>query len=415
MNTVRRFATSDYFGRAARLLNLDSKLEKSLLLPSRKIKMTCTFPKDDGTLESYFGYRVQHDNSRGPTIGGIRYHPQVDGKELSALAQLMTLKTAVVDVHFGGSSGGIQCEPNNLTRSELERLTRVFTRKVQHFIGEKIDILAPDIGTDEQTMDWIMDEYSKFHGHSPAVVTGKSIVLGGSTGREAATGRGVFFATQALLADHGKSIEGSTFVIQGFGNVGSWVAMMIYKFGGKVMAVSDNTVAVKNPNGIDIAELHRHIKQKGEKLSCFDGGDIIDADELLLLECDVLVLSDALGCVLTSENAGDVKAKYIVEAVDHPTDPRAEEILCEKGVVILPDIYANSGGVIDSYFECLQNNYGVIWPEELANKKLKQCMEEAFRSIKSKSMEHECDLRMGAYTLGVGRVAEANIKRGFQI
>ncbi|KAJ0764584.1 putative glutamate dehydrogenase (NAD(P)(+)) [Helianthus annuus] len=404
-------STNRNFRHAARLLSLDSKFEKSLLMPYREIKFECTIPKDDGSLVSYVGFRVQHDNSRGPMKGGIRYHPKVEHDEVNALAQLMTWKTAVVNVPYGGAKGGIGCSPKDFSVSELERLTRVFTQKIHDVIGVNIDVPAPDMGTNAQTMAWISDEYSKFHGYSPAIVTGKPIELGGSLGREAATGRGVVFATEALLADHGKSIKGLTFVIQGFGNVGSWVARLIHERGGKIIAVSDVTGAVKNPNGLDIPALLEH-KEKSGSLSNFDNGDMMNADELLIHECDVLVPC-ALSGVLTRENAGDVKAKFIIEAANNPTDPEADEILSKKGVVILPDIYANAGGVTVSYFELVQNNQHIMWDEEKVNAELKKYMAGAFNSIKSMCRTYECNLRMGAFTLGVSRVAQCTLLRGW--
>uniref|UniRef100_A0ACD5UTV5 Uncharacterized protein n=2 Tax=Avena sativa TaxID=4498 RepID=A0ACD5UTV5_AVESA len=290
-------ATSRNFRQAARLLGLDSKLEKSLLIPFREIKVECTIPKDDGTLASFVGFRVQHDNARGPMKGGIRYHPEVDPDEVNALAQLMTWKTAVAAVPYGGAKGGIGCSPGELSRSELERLTRVFTQKIHDLIGTHTDIPAPDMGTNAQTMAWIFDEYSKFHGHSPAVVTGKPIDLGGSLGRDAATGRGVLYATEALLAEYGKSISGSTFVIQGFGNVGSWAAQLIHEKGGKVIALGDVTGSIRNKAGIDIPALMKH-RNEGGHMKNFHGGEVIDSSELLVHECDVLIPC-ALGGVLS--------------------------------------------------------------------------------------------------------------------
>ncbi|XP_028216850.1 glutamate dehydrogenase 1-like isoform X2 [Glycine soja] len=345
-------ATNRNFKLASRLLGLDSKLEKSLLIPFREIKVECTIPKDDGTLQSYVGFRVQHDNARGPMKGGIRYHPEVDPDEVNALAQLMTWKTAVANIPYGGAKGGIGCDPAELSISELERLTRVFTQKIHDLIGTHTDVPAPDMGTGPQTMAWILDEYSKFHGYSPAVVTGKPIDLGGSLGRDAATGRGVLFATEALLNEYGKSVSGQRFVIQGFGNVGSWAAQLISEKGGKVVAVSDITGAIKNSNGLDIPNLLEHSKvHRGVK--GFHGGDPIDPNSILVEDCDVLVPA-ALGGVINRENANEIKAKFIVEAANHPTDPEADEILKKKGVVILPDIFANSGGVTVSYFEWVQ-------------------------------------------------------------
>ncbi|XP_073123719.1 glutamate dehydrogenase A-like isoform X2 [Henckelia pumila] len=344
--------------------------------------------------------------------GGIRYHPEVDPDEVNALAQLMTWKTAVADIPYGGAKGGIGCTPKDLSKSELERLTRVFTQKIHDLIGVNTDVPAPDMGTNAQTMAWILDEYSKFHGYSPAVVTGKPVDLGGSLGREAATGRGVVYAMEALLAEHGKSIRDLTFAVQGFGNVGSWAARLIHEKGGKVVAVSDITGAVKNRDGIDILALLGHKEATGQ-LTDFNGADAMDADELLTHECDVLIPC-ALGGVLNRENAGDVQAKFIIEAANHPTDPEADEILSKKGVIILPDIYANAGGVTVSYFEWVQNIQGFMWEEEKVNDELRRYMTKAFHNIKGLCMSHDCNLRMGAFTLGVNRVARATLLRGWE-
>ncbi|KAK7849984.1 glutamate dehydrogenase 2 [Quercus suber] len=442
-------ATNRNFRHAARILGLDPKLEKSLLIPFREIKVECTIPKDDGTLASYVGFRVQHDNARGPMKGGIRYHPEfmhdqanmdyethicgllkhirialvvsskedqrsnlgdiesvtrsheVDPDEVNALAQLMTWKTAVADIPYGGAKGGIGCNPRDLSISELERLTRVFTQKIHDLIGIHRD-----------TMAWILDEYSKFHGHSPAVVTGKPIDLGGSLGREAATGLGVVFATEALLTENEKSISDMKFALQGFGNVGSWAAKFIHERGGKVVAVSDITGALKNPNGIDIPALLKYKDDNGT-LKDFKGGDSMDPNDLLVCECDVLIPC-ALGGVLNKDNAADVKAKFIIEAANHPTDPEADEILSRKGVLILPDIYANSGGVTVSYFEWVQNIQGFMWDEEKVNFELSRYMRRAFHEIKAMCKIHDCNLRMGAFTLGVNRVARATLLRGWE-
>jgi glutamate dehydrogenase (NAD(P)+) len=261
-------------------------------------------------------------------------------------------------------------------------------------------------------MAWILDEYSKFHGYSPAVVTGKPVDLGGSLGRDAATGRGVLFATEALLAEHGKGIAGQRFVIQGFGNVGSWAAQLITEAGGKVIAISDVTGAVKNLNGLDIAQLVKHSAQN-IGIKGFNGGDAIDPNSLLTEECDVLIPA-ALGGVINKDNANDIKAKYIIEAANHPTDPEADEILSKKGVLILPDILANSGGVTVSYFEWVQNIQGFMWDEEKVNAELRTYMTRAFGDVKQMCRSHNCDLRMGAFTLGVNRVARATVLRGWE-
>ncbi|CAO2831902.1 unnamed protein product [Amaranthus hypochondriacus] len=405
-------ATNRNFKLASRLLGLDSKLEKSLLIPFREIKVECTIPKDDGTLASFIGFRVQHDNSRGPMKGGIRYHPEVDPDEVNALAQLMTWKTAVANIPYGGAKGGIGCNPSDLSPSELERLTRVFTQRIHDLIGIHTDVPAPDMGTNAQTMAWILDEYSKFHGHSPAVVTGKPIDLGGSLGRDAATGRGVLFAAQALLNEYGKTISGQRFVVQGFGNVGSWAARLISELGGKVVAVSDISGAIKNKDGLDIDSLLNYVKEtRGVK--GFHGADAIDPHSIFVEDCDVLIPA-ALGGVINRENANEIKAKYIVEAANHPTDPEADEILKKKGVVILPDIYANSGGVTVSYFEWVQNIQGFMWDEERVNNELKTYMTRGLKDVKEMCKTHNCDLRMGAFTLGLNRVARATVLRGWE-
>ncbi|KAJ8448090.1 hypothetical protein Cgig2_031814 [Carnegiea gigantea] len=405
-------ATNRNFKLASRILGLDAKLEKSLLIPFREIKVECTIPKDDGTLVSYVGFRVQHDNSRGPMKGGVRYHPEVDPDEVNALAQLMTWKTAVANIPYGGAKGGIGCDPSDLSPSELERLTRVFTQRIHDLIGIHTDVPAPDMGTNAQTMAWILDEYSKFHGHSPAVVTGKPIDLGGSLGRDAATGRGVLFATEALLKEYGKSISGQRFVIQGFGNVGSWASQLISDMGGKIVAVSDITGAIRNKDGIDIPSLLRHA-QETRGVKGFSGADAIDPSSIFAEDCDVLIPA-ALGGAINRDNAVDIKAKFIVEAANHPTDPEADEILKKKGVVILPDIYANSGGVTVSYFEWVQNIQGFMWDENRVNSELKTYMTRGLKDVKEMCQTHNCDLRMGAFTLGLNRVARATLLRGWE-
>ncbi|XP_042048434.1 glutamate dehydrogenase B [Salvia splendens] len=405
-------ATNRNFKLAARLLGLDSKLEQSLLIPFREIKVECTIPKDDGSLASFVGFRVQHDNARGPMKGGIRYHPEVEPDEVNALAQLMTWKTAVANIPYGGAKGGIGCNPSDLSISELERLTRVFTQKIHDLIGVHTDVPAPDMGTGPQTMAWILDEYSKFHGYSPAVVTGKPIDLGGSLGRDAATGRGVLFATEALLNDHGQSIAGQKVVVQGFGNVGSWAAQLISQRGGIVVGVSDITGAIKNSKGLDVASLVKHVAgNRGVK--GFSGGDEIHPDSILTEDCDILIPA-ALGGVINKENAREIKAKFIIEAANHPTDPEADEILAKKGVIVLPDIYSNSGGVTVSYFEWVQNIQGFMWDEEKVKAELKTYMNRGFKDVKEMCKTHNCDLRMGAFSLGVNRVARATLLRGWE-
>jgi glutamate dehydrogenase (NAD(P)+) len=403
-------ATAKYFHRAADLLKLNDRQRTFLITPYREIKVECSIVRDDGTLATFVGYRVQHDNSRGPMKGGIRYHHQVDIDEVNALAQLMTWKTAVVDLPYGGAKGGISVDPKTLSPAELQRLTRVFTQKLADVIGPYSDIPAPDMGTNAQTMAWIVDEYSKFKGYAPGVVTGKPVELGGSLGRDAATGRGLLFAAECLFADLGKKVSDFTYAVQGFGNVGSWAARLIHAAGGKVTAISDVTGAVRNPAGLDVPKLFEHVKEaKGVK--GFPGAEALPADELLYEPVDVLVPA-ALGDVLTGRNADRVKAKIILEGANHPTDIEADAILQKKGVTMLPDIFANAGGVTVSYFEWVQNVQMYRWTEEKVNAELQRGMAKAYADLKATRAKHTCDWRTAAFALAVERVGQAALLRG---
>jgi len=403
-------ATAKYFHRAADLLKLNDRQRTFLITPYREIKVECNIVRDNGELATFVGYRVQHDNSRGPMKGGIRYHPQVDTDEVNALAQLMTWKTAVVDLPYGGAKGGITVDPKALTTAELQRLTRVFTQKLADVIGPYSDIPAPDMGTNAQTMAWIVDEYSKFKGYAPGVVTGKPVELGGSLGRDAATGRGLLFAAEALFADLGKKVSDFTYAVQGFGNVGSWAARLLHAAGGKVVTVSDVTGAVRNPAGLDVTKLFEYVQQtKGVK--GFPGGEAYPADDILTDAVDVIVTA-ALGDVLTAKNADKVKAKYLIEGANHPTDIEADAILQKKGVTMLPDIFANAGGVTVSYFEWVQNVQMYRWTEEHVNNELKRTMQKAYADLKATKAKHNCDWRTAAFALAVERVGQAALLRG---
>ena len=403
-------ATAKYFHRAADLLKLNDRQRQFLITPYREIKVECNIVRDDGTLATFVGYRVQHDNSRGPMKGGIRYHHQVDIDEVNALAQLMTWKTAVVDLPYGGAKGGISVDPKTLSQAELQRLTRVFTQKLADVIGPYSDIPAPDMGTNAQTMAWIVDEFSKFKGYAPGVVTGKPVELGGSLGRDAATGRGVLFAAESLFADIGKQVKDFTYAVQGFGNVGSWAARLIHAAGGKVTAVSDVGGAVRNPAGLDIPKLFEFVKEtKGVK--GFPGGEDMSADELLYSPVDVLIPA-ALGDVLTAKNADRVQAKVIIEGANHPTDIEADAILQKKGVTMLPDIFANAGGVTVSYFEWVQNVQMYRWDEEKVNGELRKVMTKAYADLKATRAKYNCDWRTAAFTMAVERVGQAALMRG---
>jgi glutamate dehydrogenase (NAD(P)+) len=403
-------ATCYYFDKAARAVGLDRRLERRLLNPFREIRVECNIVGDDGEQETYVGFRVQHDNSRGPFKGGIRYHHEVDPDEVNALASLMTWKTAVLNVPYGGAKGGINCNPREMSERELQRLTRSFVEKIHDVIGPNRDIPAPDMGTSAQTMAWIMDEYGKFHGYEPGVVTGKPVELGGSLGREAATGRGILYGAECLLADHGKTVKGLAFAIQGFGNVGSWAARLIREAGGRVVAVSDVTGAVRNREGLDIPALAEYVAEtKG--VAGFPLAEAFPAEELLFEECDVLVPA-ALGNVLTDENAAEVRASIILEAANHPTDPLADAIFHKNGVAVLPDIYANAGGVTVSYFEWVQNTQQFYWDEERVNRELRARMRSAYADVTAAAKQHGCDLRTAAFILAIQRVARATTLRG---
>lgn len=403
-------ATRQNFEIAARLLELDARVIRQLITPLREIKVECTVVRDDGTLSTFTGFRIQHDNSRGPMKGGLRYHPEVDPDEVSALAALMTWKTAVANLPYGGAKGGIACNPSQLSDAELQRLTRVFVQKLHDVIGPRSDIPAPDMGTNARTMGWIVDEYSKFHGWSPGVVTGKPIELGGSKGREAATGRGLLFAAESFFRDLGREVQDFTYAIQGFGNVGSWAARLIQAQGGKIVAVSDVSGAVRNKEGLDVEALARYVADTGAILG-FPGGEHFANDALIAEPCDVL-LPAALGGVLTRANAGEVRARYIIEGANHPTDPEADEIFDQRGVIVLPDIYANAGGVTVSYFEWVQNLQQVSWDEDRVNLELRAIMTSAYEHIKATAKRLSCSLRTAAFALGISRVARVTELRG---
>jgi glutamate dehydrogenase (NAD(P)+) len=403
-------ATNRYFHRAADLLKLHDRARHFLLTPYREIKVECSFVRDGGALATFVGYRVQHDNSRGPMKGGIRYHPQVDPDEVNALAALMTWKTAVVGLPYGGAKRGISVDPKQLSPRELQRLTRVFTQKLADVIGPHSDIPAPDMGTNAGVMGWIVDEYAKFHGHSPAVVTGKPVELGGSLGREAATGRGVLYAAECLFEEMGRKVGDFTYAVQGFGNVGSWAATLFHQAGGKVVAVADVSGGVRNKSGLDVPALVKHAAQ-AKGVAGFPGAEAFPADEVLYEPVDVLIPA-ALGDVLTTKNADRVKAKVILEGANHPTDIEADAILQKKGVVMVPDIYANAGGVTVSYFEWAQNIQQFRWDEERVNAELRKVMRQAYADLKRVRAEHNCDWRTAAFVLAVDRVATASALRG---
>ncbi len=405
-------STNYYFQKAAKVLHMQGQLERILMLPKREVKVECIVELDNGEVATYRGFRVQHDASRGPMKGGLRFHPEVDFDEVNSLASLMTWKTAVVNIPYGGAKGGITCDPNKLSHQELQRITRAFVDEIHDIIGPQLDIPAPDMGTNAQTMAWIVDQYSKYHGWTPAVVTGKPLELGGSEGREAATGQGVFFAIEALMQDEQKNLSDLTFAIQGFGNVGSFVARFIHDAGGKVVAVSDAGGAIANRNGLDIPKLMLHTQASGTIVG-FGGAEALQRDLLLAVDCDVLIPA-ALGGVLTGDNAKDIKAKYIIEAANAPTTPEADEYFLKEGKILLPDIFVNAGGVVVSYFEWVQNIQQFRWRLDRVNAELKAAMLDAYRELRSIAKSSNCCFRTAAFQLAISRVASAAALRGFE-
>lgn len=404
-------ATNYYFEKAADFLNLDQLARIRLRTPYREVKVELTLARDNGAIETYSGFRVQHDNARGPMKGGLRYHPQVDPDEVSALASLMTWKTAVLALPYGGAKGGIAVDPRTLSRNELERLTRAFTVKLQDLIGPYTDIPAPDMGTNAQVMGWIVDEYSKFKGWQPGVVTGKPVELGGSLGRDSATGLGLVTGMECLFSRDGKKISDLTFSIQGFGNVGSWVARLIARNGGEVVAIADHSAAIHDRSGIDIERLYEFTIRNDRQIKGYPAAEEIDAEKIFSYDCDVLIPA-ALGDVLTAANAANVRAKYVIEGANHPSDPQADEILSGMGVILLPDIYANAGGVTVSYYEWVQNLNHLYWEEERVQTDLRNRMMRAFSDLEQVRGRYNCDYRTAAFILAIDRVHRATLARG---
>ncbi len=403
-------ATNYYFEKAASLLDLSSNIKTLMVVPDRELRVEVAIEMDSGQIGNFIGYRVQHDNARGPFKGGLRYHPHVDQDEARSLASLMTWKTAVVDLPFGGSKGGINCDPKQLSRSELERLTRKFVEKIHDFIGPDKDIPAPDMGTDAQVMAWIMNEYSKFHGFQPAVVTGKPVELHGSAGREAATGYGVMLVTREALAKLGKTIQKSTFAIQGYGNVGSYTARFLAEKGGIIVAISDAFGAIFNQEGIDLAALDKYVATHG-KIVGFTGGDSGSNEQLLRSPVDVLIPA-ALGGVFDASNAAEVEAKMIVEGANGPTWPEADEIFQQRGIPVIPDILANAGGVVVSYFEWVQNQQHFRWNLDQVRREEEERMVSAFHKVYELSQKKSIPMRTAAYMLGISRVGRARVLGG---
>ncbi len=399
------------FGRAADRLGLPDGCREMLLRPWRELQVQVPVRMDDGRVQVFSGYRVQHNAARGPYKGGVRYHPEAGLDEVRALASLMTWKTALVNIPFGGAKGGVQCDPNALSQDELNRMTRRYTTGIEHLIAPHRDIPAPDMGTNAQTMAWMMDAYGLLHGHSPAIVTGKPVELGGSLGREAATGRGVVIILQEVARDLSIDLKGARIVVQGFGNVGSWVVKLAQAQGCKVVAVSDVSGGLYNPKGLDVPRLLA-VNRLDALPDDLPAGERVTNQEILELDCDVLIPA-AIGNVITVENASRIKARLVLEAANHPTTPEADEILIDRGIVLLPDILVNAGGVIVSYFEWTQNLQEFHWDEARVNEELAKILIAAYREMRAKAKTRNLTHREAALDIGVERVARAVELRGF--
>jgi glutamate dehydrogenase (NAD(P)+) len=381
-----------------------------MITPDREVRVEVVIELDSGKIGNFIGYRVQHDNARGPFKGGLRYHPTVDVDEARSLASLMTWKTALVDLPFGGAKGGINCDPNKLSRGELERLTRKFIEKIHDTIGPHKDIPAPDMGTDAQVMAWIMNEYGKYEGFQPACVTGKPVEFHGSAGREAATGFGVAIVAREMLGRLKRTITGTSFAVQGYGNVGSHTARCLAQMGGKIIGVSDAYGAVVNPEGIDIAELDKHVAIS-RKIVGFKGGEAITNEQLLTMPVDVLIPA-ALGGVFDREMAKAVAAPIIVEAANGPTWPEADEIFKARDILVVPDVLANAGGVIVSYFEWVQNLQHFRWPLEQIQREQELKLVEAFREVYDLAHRKNVTMRTAAFMKAIARVGRARVLGG---
>jgi glutamate dehydrogenase (NAD(P)+) len=398
-----------YFRKAADVLNLSPLIRDILLTPFRVVKVELVIESDKGNLLHFLGYRVQHSNARGPLKGGLRYHPSVDEDEATALATLMSWKTAVVDVPFGGAKGGINCDPNLLSTRELDTLTRQFVERIKDVIGPTLDIPAPDVNTDGRIMAWIMDEYSKYAGFSPGVVTGKPLQLFGSPGREEATGRGVMIVLEEALAEQKRTLSDVTVALQGFGNVGSHAARLLAQRGAKIVAVGDHAGGVANAKGLDAEALAAWTRQH-RTVKGFPGGDAFDGRDVLTWKADVLIPA-ALGDVLTGANAEHVQAEIIVEGANAPTTPEADEIFQRRGITVVPDILANAGGVTVSYFEWAQNIQQFRWDLERVNGELDRTMRKAFAAVRDVGREMKVDSRTAALILAIRRVGQAAVAR----
>jgi glutamate dehydrogenase (NAD(P)+) len=399
-------STSLYFNQAADKLQMAEWMRKLLLTPKREVTVQVAFERDNGSIETVLGYRVQHDNSRGPMKGGLRFHPAVDLDEVRALASLMTWKTAVVELPYGGAKGGIAIDPKTLSRKELERMTRSFVDEIHEIVGPDTDIPAPDMGTNYEVMSWFRNQWEKYHGFNPAVITGKPVEEYGAKGREEATGRGVGILAVKFLKRINVRPDQCRTAIQGFGNVGSHAAKFLFESTFPVIAVSDLSGAYYNPKGLNIPDLFSYSLKNGNRLEGYTGAERLPAEALLELDVDLLIPA-ALGDVLHKDNASKVRAKSIIEAANGPVDPDADAILASKRIMILPDILANAGGVTVSYFEWVQNRQHYRWTLDRVRQELDRTLSDAFENVWQSSAQNDVSLRTAAFMLAISRVQRA--------
>lgn len=396
---------------AVEKLGLKSNIARALEIPDRELKVEIPFRKDNGEIDSVVGYRVQHNNTRGPFKGGIRYHQHVDIEEVRSLATLMTWKTSLVDIPYGGGKGGIEIDPSRYSKTELERISRKFFRAIDPIIGVNIDIPAPDVNTNAQVMSWFMDEYSQTHGYTPGIVTGKPLELGGSEGREAATGRGTAIITREAAEKWNINLKGAKVVIQGFGNVGSYAAKFLHEYGCKIIGVSDISGGLHDPEGFDLDALFDY-NYKNRTIDGYQQGKKITNEQLLALECDFLIPA-ALGSAITDKNVDSLNCKIIIEAANGPVTGEAADKLWEKKIAIIPDILTNAGGVTVSYFEWVQNLQQFKWPEKEINEKLEQKMVSAFNEVYSIRESKKVPMRIASFMVAIDRVSTAyNLREG---
>ena len=397
---------------AAEYLNLDSGLHQVLAQPIKQLIVHFPVVLDNGEVQVFEGYRVQHNSSRGPTKGGIRYHPHVNVDETTALAMWMTWKCAVVNIPFGGAKGSVKIDTKLFSKRELEKLTRRYVTEINMMLGERSDIPAPDIGTNAQVMSWVMDTFSMQKGYTvPGVVTGKPIELGGSEGRTEATGRGVVVMAGEAMKMMGKSLKGARVIVQGFGNVGATAAKLAEEAEAIVVGVSDAVGGIYNPKGLPVHELFNRYAGRDGGIQEYKDAEKVSNSALLELDCDILIPA-AISAQITRENADKIKAKLIVEGANGPCTPEADHILSDKGVLVVPDILANAGGVVVSYFEWVQDLQNFFWEENEVTKKLEKIMRHAFLEVEASMKSHKTDMRTGALIIGVKRVADATVKRG---